>query len=181
MKTSIVLIGFMGTGKTTVGKALAKRLGKDFVELDRLIEQRAGKPIPRIFDESGETGFRELEITVARETAGRLNSVIACGGGIVLNQINIDRLRQEGVIVYLTASPEVILKRVSGDAAERPLLRVADPAQTITELLKFRQPFYERAAEITVNTSKMDIAGVVGQIVSRLKERQDFSLQEETR
>lgn len=166
----------MGTGKTAVGKALAERLGKTFIELDPLIEQKAGKTIPEIFKGDGEIAFRELEIAVAREAAGRKNVVIACGGGVVLNKINIDRLRQEAVIVYLTASPGVILKRTLNDDEERPLLKVAEPTRTIKELLRFRRPFYERAADITVNTSRLDIESVVEQMITSLKEYEDFSL-----
>src|SRR4030042_154772 len=125
MKTSIALIGFMGTGKTATGKALARELGKDFIELDAVIEKKAGKSIPDLFREDGEICFRELEIEVTKETAAKKNAVIACGGGIVLNTINIFRLKQECVIVCLTASPEVILKRTSGDKGGRPLLAVA--------------------------------------------------------
>ncbi len=111
MKSSIALIGFMGTGKTAAGKALAERLGKEFIELDALIELKAGKTIPEIFQQDGEVIFRELEIGVTKEVSQRKNAVIACGGGVVLNKINIDRLRKECLIVYLTASPRVILKR----------------------------------------------------------------------
>ena len=168
MKTSIALIGFMGAGKTAVGRLLAERLGKEFIELDALIEKKAGKPIPAIFREEGEIGFRELEIEVTREVAGKKNAVIACGGGIVLNKINIDRLRRESIIVYLTASPAVILKRTEGDIGGRPLLAVADRAKQVRELLKFRQPYYERAADITVNTSRRKPDTVVKTIIEKL-------------
>lgn len=170
MKTSIALIGFMGTGKTAAGEALAEKLGKEFVELDSLIEQKAGKTIPEIFQQGGEVSFRELEIEAVREVAENKDAVIACGGGVVLNKINIDRLRKECIIVYLTASPGAILKRTSGDENERPLLKTDSRALTIRELLKFRKPFYERAADITIDTSKLDIDTVVEQIVKRVKE-----------
>jgi len=169
MKSSIALIGFMGTGKTAAGKALAERLGKEFIELDALIERKAGKTIPGIFQQDGEIAFRELEIGVTKEVSEKKNAVIACGGGVVLNKINIDRLKEECLIVYLTASPRVILKRTSGDKNDRPLLKVVDRASEIQRLLKFRKPFYERAADITINTSKLDINSVVEQIIGEVK------------
>jgi shikimate kinase len=169
MKSSIALIGFMGTGKTVVGKLLAQQLGSDFIELDALIEKRAGKSIPEIFRQDGETKFRELEIDITKGIVMKKNTIIACGGGIVLNNINIDRLRQECVIVCLTASPSRILKRTSMDKDGRPLLAVADRLRQIQELLKFRRPFYERAADITVNTSRLRPEAVVGLIMERLR------------
>lgn len=172
MKTSIALIGFMGTGKTTVGKLLAERLGKKFIEMDALIEKKAGKSIPDIFRDEGEIRFRELEIEVAREVDGRKNAVIACGGGVVLNKINIDRLRRESVIVSLTASPGIILKRTSGDKEERPLLAVADRARQIREMLKSRRPYYEQAADITVNTSRLKPETVVAIIIEKIRENE---------
>ncbi len=175
MKTNIALIGFMGTGKTAVGKALAEKLDKKFVELDSLIEQKAGKSIPDIFQQDGEIAFRELEIEVTKEVSREKNLVIACGGGIVLNKINIDRLGKESVIVYLTASPSTILKRTLSEGETRPLLNVQDKALSIQELLAFRKPFYERAADIKINTSKLDIDSVVEQIISRVKEDESFS------
>ena len=176
MKTNIALIGFMGTGKTVVGQALAKKLDKRFVELDSLIEQKAGKSIPDIFQQDGEVAFRELEIEVTKEVSRQKNLVIACGGGVVLNKINIDRLRNESRIVYLTASPRIILKRILNDGEERPLLKTPNKALEIQELLKFRKPFYERAADIKINTSKLDIDSVVEQIISKLKEDESFNL-----
>ena len=168
MKSNIALIGFMGTGKTAVGKALAEKLGKQFTEVDALIEQRAGKTIPEIFQQDGEIAFRELEIEATGDVAEKENTVIACGGGVVLNQINIDRLRRKSVIVYLTASLEVILKRTSPDTDERPLLVAEDKTARVAGLLKFRKPFYERAADITVDTSTLDVREVVGKIIKRL-------------
>jgi shikimate kinase len=169
MKTNIALIGFMGVGKTVVGQALARKLNWKFVELDSLIEQKAGKPITEIFEHNGEIAFRELEIEVTKEVSQGGNTVIACGGGIVLNQINIDRLRQKSRIVYLTAAPSVIRKRVLGDGQERPLLKEANPVPTIHELLRFRRPFYERAADIEINTSKLGVDAVAEQIIQKIK------------
>ncbi len=168
---NIALIGFMGTGKTAVGQLLAKKLKMAFFELDSLIEEKAGKSIPEIFQQDGEIAFRELEIEVTREVARKQGAVVACGGGIVLNKINIDRLRQGAVIVHLTATPAAILKRVAREAGQRPLLEVENPMLAIRELLKFRKPFYERAADITINTSKLDIEAVAEQIIERLKEK----------
>ncbi len=174
MKTNVALIGFMGAGKTAVGKALAKKLHKEFIEMDSLIEQKTGKSIPQIFQEDGEIAFRELEIEVTKEISKRKNLVIACGGGVVLNKINIDRLRNEAIIVHLTASPKVILKRISHSEVERPLLNVPNPASEIRELLKFRKPFYERATDIEIDTSKLDIDDVAEEIVRKLKEDEGF-------
>ena len=176
MKTNVALIGFMGTGKTAVGKVLAKKLNREFVELDALIEQKAGKSIPDIFQQYGEVAFRELEIEVTKELASKENLVIACGGGIVLNKINIDRLKKKSVIVYLAASPSVILKRTLTDGEGRPLLSVADRASEIRELLRFRKPFYERAADIRLNTSKLDIDVIAEQIITKLKKNESFHL-----
>jgi shikimate kinase len=174
MKSNIVLIGFMGTGKTAVGRVLADRLSRQFIELDALIEQRAGKTIPEIFAQDGEIAFRELEIEATRDVAEKENTVVACGGGVVLNQINIDRLRKHSVIVHLTAPPAAILNRTSSDKNERPLLVAEDKAGEVRKLLEFRQPFYERAADITVDTSGLDVAGVVEKIITRLKENESY-------
>ena len=169
MKTGIALIGFMGTGKTVAGKVLAGKLDKEFIELDSLIERKAGKTIPEIFRQEGEVAFRELEIEAVKEVAGRRNMVIACGGGVVLNKINIDRLRKECLIVYLTASPDVILQRTADSIRERPLLNVGDRALAVRELLESRKPFYEQAADIKVDTSERDIDSIAEQIIRQVK------------
>ncbi len=170
MKTSVALIGFMGAGKTSVGRALAEKLGKEFLDLDALIERKAARTIPEIFEQDGEIGFRELEIQVTREVAGRRNAVITCGGGIVLNRINVDRLKKEAVIVYVKASPATILRRTSADGNERPLLNTPDRASRIREMLRFRRPFYKLAADITIDTTRLDIDSVVRQIIEKLRE-----------
>lgn len=174
MKTSVALIGFMGTGKTEVGRLLAQKLGKVFMETDLFIEKKAGKSIPDIFRDSGEVAFRELELEVIKEISGKKNAVIACGGGAVLNTINIDRLQRECVIILLTASPGVILKRTSADKDGRPLLAVGDRLARINKLLKFRWPFYERAADITVNTSRLQPEDVVEYIIEKLREYEGY-------
>jgi shikimate kinase len=162
----------MGTGKTAVGKILAQKLGKEFIELDAMIEEKAGKPVTAIFHDEGETGFRKLEIETAAEVARRKNVVIACGGGIVLNKINIERLAKNSVIVCLTASPAVILKRTAGDG--RPLLNVKDRKIRIEELLKLRRPYYEQSAEIMVDTSRLTLEGVVRKVMKKVAEYEDY-------
>jgi shikimate kinase len=173
-KTNITLIGYMGTGKTAVGKRLAEKLDIRFVEVDWLIEQLAGRPIREIFREDGEIGFRELEIDAVRQVAMEKRAVIACGGGVVLNKINVDRLRERGLVICLTASPGAILKRITPQQGQRPLLDVEDPLQTIKDMLKFRKPYYDRSADITIDTSKLDIEGVVDEITARLREYEGF-------
>jgi len=168
MKNNIALIGFMGTGKTAVGQLLARKLQMVFVEIDSLIEVRASKTIPQIFEDGGEIAFRELEIEVTKDVCREQRVVIACGGGLVLNRINVDRLKQSSVIVHLTASPTVTLRRVSAQVGQRPLLEVKDPLITIREMMKYRRPLYERAADITINTSRMSIELVADSIISKL-------------
>ena len=176
MKSNIVLIGFMGTGKTAVGQVLSKRLSRQLIEVDEAIEKIAGKTIPDIFQDDGEIHFRELEIEAIRQAAKGEKQVIACGGGAVLNTINIDRLRATGVIINLIADPEIILQRTSGENGSRPLLNTAQPLERIKELQKFRKPFYDRAADITINTSKLSIDITADKIIDRLKKYEGFNL-----
>jgi len=174
MKTNIALIGYMGTGKTLVGQHLAEKLGMNLIELDWFIEQEAGMTIPEIFEREGETGFREREIAATHVIAGEKDSIIACGGGIVLNRINIDRLKESSVIVCLEASPETILERVSGEAGQRPLLEVNDRLKTIKEMLEFRRPLYRHAAEITVATTGIGPEDAADSIIEKLREYEGF-------
>ncbi|MFX1255575.1 MAG: shikimate kinase [Promethearchaeota archaeon] len=171
MKTNIALIGFMGTGKSTIGKLLAKKLDKTFIEIDELIEDQAGKPIFRIFEKNGELEFRKLEIEVTKNVANRNNVVISCGGGIVLNKINIDRLKKNALIILLTASPQTILKRTSNDS-KRPLLNTLDRKTQIINLLNSRNPLYKSAADFVIDTTTLSVDEVVNKIVqSFLKEK----------
>lgn len=165
----------MGTGKTAVGQALAKRLNRQLIEVDAVIERMADKPIAELFRDEGEIYFRELEIETIKKVARGEKQVIACGGGVVLNTINIDRLRETCIIVNLVASPEAILRRTSSDVNIRPLLNVSNPELRIGELLKFREPFYERAADFTVNTSYLKIDTVANKIIDRLKKDEGFN------
>jgi len=169
-KSNVALIGFMGVGKSAVGRSLAVRLKKKLVETDILVEQKAKKPILRIFQEDGEIAFREYEIEVIKDVAKQKTQVIACGGGVVLNRINIDRLKQDAVIVWLITTPSVVLKRIAADNHDRPLLDRQSKISDIRALLNFRKPFYERAADIEVDTSRLDIDAVVEQIITRITE-----------
>jgi shikimate kinase len=140
-RPNIVLIGFMGTGKTTAGRALAARLGLTFVDMDAVIEERAGKPIPRLFAEEGEPRFRERERDVVRDLAARRGLVIGTGGGVVLNPDNVRDLGASGLMVCLSADPEVIHRRTAGEQ-HRPLIEHADKFARITEILERRRPLY---------------------------------------
>jgi len=179
MKSNIALVGFMGTGKTSAGQELAKKLGWQFVEVDALIEHMAGRSIPDVFAQNGEIAFREWEIEAIKQVARGKKQVIACGGGVVLNTINIARLKETSVMVLLTASPDTVLKRTASDRDTRPMLMDAtDPASRIKELLKFRKPYYERSADIIVNTSKLNLSAVADLIIQKLREYEGFDFQE---
>lgn len=139
---NIVLLGFMGTGKSATGRIVARRLGREFVDMDSLIELRVGKTIPRIFKEDGEPRFREMERRLVVELAGRSHLVISAGGGVVLNSDNVRDFASSGVLICLTSSPEVILQRLRTDH-QRPLLEEGEKAQRIVELLETRRALYE--------------------------------------
>jgi shikimate kinase len=174
-KNNVALIGFMGAGKSAIGRVMAEKLGWKFIETDAGIEKLAGKKIPDIFREDGEIAFREIEIEVVKEAAQGKKQVIACGGGVVLNTINIARLKEHGLVVLLTATPAAILKRVSAESTVRPLLMDADDAGArIRELLKSRRPFYQIAADITVDTSKLNIDETAGAIMRELRNYEGF-------
>ena len=167
---NIVLVGFMGSGKTTLGRRIAERRGLIFVDMDDLIVQREGKPIPRIFAEDGEPFFRACERRLVQELAGRKGHVIATGGGIVLNPDNIADFSRTGLVVCLWAEPEDILRRVGNDT-NRPLLAVEDKLGRIRELLAKRAPLY-RAVPNQVDTTDLDAETVVNRILQLYDGRQ---------
>ncbi len=141
---NIVLVGFMGTGKTAVGKALAGRLGLKYVSTDELIEAREKRAIGEIFAQSGEPYFRRVEKTVVAEVSGRDNLVVDTGGGVVLDEDNVRNLKKTGKMICLEATTEKILERTGG-TAHRPLLNVPDRPGEIQKRLEARAPFYDRA------------------------------------
>lgn len=168
MKNNIVIIGFMATGKTNVARYLANELGKEYVSTDEMIVKKENKTIKSIFEEEGEIRFRELEIEVIKAISKMDNIVVDCGGGIVLNWINVVRLQEKGIIILLTASVEQILER-SASSPERPLLNVQDAQEKINVLLRFRKPFYERAADVCIDTTNLMTDDVVTRILEIVK------------
>jgi shikimate kinase len=163
---NIILVGFMGTGKTSTGRALAARLCRDFVDMDQLIEEREGRTIPEIFASDGESHFRALERALVRELAARRNLVIAPGGGIVLNPDNIRDFAATGRVFCLRASPEWILKRVGHDT-HRPLLQTDDKLGRIRDLLAKRRPLYDAIPD-QVETDGRTPDEVAEEILTRL-------------
>lgn len=159
----------MGTGKTFLGNQLAARLGYRFVDTDAAIEQRQQRSIPAIFAAAGEPFFRRLEQEVTEELVQSDRQVIATGGGLVTNPVNLALLKQNGFLVTLTAPPEVIYERVKMDI-NRPLLKVADPLTKISELLRERDVFY-RQADLIVNTAVGNAGQLVERVMGELKQR----------
>jgi shikimate kinase len=156
---NIVLVGFMGTGKTAVGRLLSTALGMEYISTDDLIEEKAGKKIAQIFTDEGEPVFRVMEHDISKELGDRDGLIIDTGGGLVLNSLNTFELRKNGCLVCLWASPEVIYDRVKKHS-HRPLLNVPNPLKEITALLDIRKPFYE-ASDYFVNTDNMSLEEVV--------------------
>jgi shikimate kinase len=138
---NIVLVGFMGSGKSSTGRYLAEKLGRLFLDMDTEIERREGRPIPQIFAQNGEPYFRQLERRLVQELAARTGMVIAPGGGIVLNPDNVRDFAASGLVVNLRVSPEWVLKRVGQDP-NRPLLQGGDPLPRIRELMEKRKALY---------------------------------------
>ena len=161
---NVILVGFMGTGKSVVGKLLAERLGRPFVDLDKKIEREAGRPVARIFEEEGEAGFRKRERQVVRVAAALKGHVVAAGGGVMADDENVRLLKESGWLICLTARPEVILQRTAATLQGRPLLAGGEPKERIEALLKLRAPFYAKA-DAAVETSDRPVREVVEEIV----------------
>ena len=163
----IVLTGFMGTGKTSVGRELSRRLGYEFIDTDNLIEEQEGMPISLIFKEKGEDYFRSVECAVVKEVSEKNNVVTATGGGIIKNKKNVENLGRRGVIVWLKADPEIILKRVMLEGGKRPLLDVEEPLNEIKKLLAEREKLYMQS-DISIETSFITPGEAAEEIIERL-------------
>jgi|APCry1669188970_1035186.scaffolds.fasta_scaffold24879_2 shikimate kinase len=167
-RKNIALLGFMGTGKTTVGQLLATQFRMTFVDMDRVIEERAGKAVSRIFEEDGEPHFRSLERALVRELSAKQGLVIGAGGGVVLNSDNVSDLSRSGLVVCLMAAPEEILKRLSGDN-KRPLLEGGEKAAKILKLLESRLALYESIPR-RVDTTHLTPVEVAEKVTALLRE-----------
>jgi shikimate kinase len=160
---NIYLVGFMGTGKTSVGRLLAKDLGLNFVDLDELIELKEQRRIVDIFAKEGEPYFRKIEKKILKQVSTQKKFVVACGGGIVLDKDNIKLMKKTGSLICLTATSKEILKRVQA-SVHRPLLNVVKPLERIELLLKMRQPYYIQADRI-IDTTKLSIKQAAQKII----------------
>lgn len=168
----IILIGYMGAGKTTVGKALAKELGVPFYDLDWYIESRMRKTVAQIFAEKGEEGFRKIEHSMLHEIAEFEDVIVSCGGGTPCFFDNIDYMNQQGPVVYLKAEPEVLYKHLVMSKNDRPLLRGKSSEELITfirEQLEKREPFYSKA-QYTLDVSLLDNYEKIKISVSKIRQ-----------
>ncbi|HBZ92444.1 MULTISPECIES: shikimate kinase AroK [unclassified Pseudomonas] len=165
---NVILVGPMGAGKSTIGRLLAKELRLPFKDSDKEIEQRTGADIPWIFDVEGEQGFREREQAVIAELSMQDGLVLATGGGAVMRSENRRALHAGGRVVYLHTSVEQQIDRTSRDR-NRPLLRAANPAQVLRDLMAMRDPLYREVADIVIETDERPPRMVVQEILSRLE------------
>jgi shikimate kinase len=167
---NIILVGLMGAGKTSVGKTLARILGKRFLDSDQEIERTTGVKIPVIFEFEGEAGFRARESKMLAELVRQENIVLATGGGAVLSKDNRDLLHAAGTVIYLRAPVRSLVKRTRRDR-NRPLLQVADPAAKLTALYEQRDPLYREVAHLVVDTGDQSVRVLAGQIEDKLQAR----------
>jgi 3-dehydroquinate synthase len=164
---NIFLVGLMGAGKTTIGRLLARKLGKRFVDSDHEIEARTGASIPWIFEIEGEASFRRREADMIRELTGQHGIVLATGGGAVLDPANRALLAERGTVVYLRASIGSILQRTAHDK-NRPLLQTADPRRKLEELTAQREPLYRQVAHVVIDTGRPNVQSMVNTILEQM-------------
>jgi shikimate kinase len=165
---NIVLIGFMGSGKSSVGRLIASKLGYRFVDTDHLVVDAAGSRISEIFAAKGEAHFRELETRALESLLGRERLVVATGGGIVTRKKNVAMLKTLGFVAWLKADEEVIFERVSR-SKKRPLVQTADPRETIAKLLAERTPLYAGAARFATDTSARTHAQIADEVIAEAR------------
>ncbi len=168
--TNVALIGFMGAGKSTIGRGLAARLEKSFVETDVLVEQRAGMTVADIFALQSEERFREIESEVVEQAAQMRDCVISCGGGVVLRHENVAALRASSIVVFLDVTPRAVIQRLRPGSRVRPLLDTDDQETRVRELMEQRLPAYCAAADITVQTDGLTVEQILQTTEERLKQ-----------
>lgn len=168
ISSSVYLVGLPGSGKSTVGRHLAKRLGVPFLDSDHVIEERLGCSIRDFFEREGEDRFRDIESEVLDELTRRSGVVLSTGGGSVLRQANREWLHQRGQVVYLRSHPEEIFRRLRHDRV-RPLLQVADPLQRLRDLFAARDPLYRETAHFVIETGRPSVATLVNMIAMQLE------------
>ncbi|MBP0713568.1 shikimate kinase [Burkholderia sola] len=162
------LVGMMGAGKSTLGRALAASLGWSFADSDDEIERRMGRSVAALFDRVGEGGFRLLEAQIVDELTQRANVVVATGGGAVLNPRTRARLSERGSVIYLHADPDVLWRRTRDDARCRPLLQAGEPRQTLAALYRMRDPLYRGCAHALVDTTAHDVSRATAEVLTVL-------------
>jgi len=172
MSKSIVLVGPMGAGKTTIGRQIAKALGRKFFDSDKEIEKRTGATIPLIFELEKEEGFRKRESAMLKELVTKPDIVLATGGGAILKKNNRKLLTQHGLVIYLCAPTEQLVKRTAKDK-NRPLLQTENPKKTIQDLLKVRDPLYREVADIVFETNGFTVRQVVSKLHKLIKNKME--------
>ena len=167
---NLALIGFMGTGKSSIGRILAAQLGFDFIDTDALIEERTGKSVTEIFAQNGEPAFRKIERSLVKELGGKTGMVISTGGGLAANAENLNALKETALVICLWAAPETIWERVRHQT-HRPLLRDPNPLAKIRSLLAAREPFYKQA-DVLINTDLRPMREVAQQVLHHFQAAQ---------
>ena len=165
---NVFLIGFMGSGKSTVASCLAKNYGMEMIDMDQLIVEREEMSIPDIFTQKGELYFRDVETNLLIQIQGEHNKVVSCGGGAVLRDENVQAMKKSGQVVLLNAQPETILERVKDDD-NRPLLRGNKNVEAIRDMMKTRCPKYEGAADFVVDTDGKSTDIICKEIIEKIK------------
>ena len=161
---NLFLIGFMGTGKSTIAKFLNRNYGMEMLDMDEAIEESEGMAISDIFKEKGESYFRDLETELILQLKEKENTVISCGGGVVLRPENVQGMKESGKVIVLTASPETILERVSRND-KRPLLNGHKNIEDISKMMEDRRPRYEVAADVVINVDGKSVEDICKEIM----------------
>ena len=167
IEQNIFLIGFMGAGKSTIAKVLQRELGMELVEMDERIVKEQGMSINDIFAQKGEDGFRDIESQLVIDIGKNKKSIVSCGGGVVVRPQNVENMKRSGKIVFLTATPETILKRVK-NGKDRPLLNGHMNVEYISELMEKRRQMYEDAADVKVSTDGKTVGEICTEIIQAI-------------
>ncbi|MCK4777543.1 MAG: AAA family ATPase, partial [Actinomycetia bacterium] len=173
IEKNIILTGFMGSGKTTVGKFISKKTGFKFIDTDELIEKKEKKKIVEIFNDKGEKYFRRLESKVVDEVSDLRNAVISCGGGLILNKVNIKKLKKSGTIFYLKVPEDELIERLK-NVKDRPLIKYCDRKIKIKKLLKERENTYEESSDYIIKNGKIKLNKTADYIMKKMIKKDNY-------